>query len=103
MSAICGIIGEHARRPAAQAELAAMLDRLQHRGPDDVATWRDADGPALLGFRWLRTQPGEQNPGVSAAAGSGLAMVCDGHVFQDDGTQNATPLLERFAARGPDG
>jgi asparagine synthase (glutamine-hydrolysing) len=103
MSAICGIIGKHARRPAAEAELAAMLETLVPRAPDDVATWADPGGGARLGFRWLRTAPDEKSPGIVAAAGANLAMTCDGHVFGDDGSQGVAPLLERFAARGPDG
>jgi asparagine synthase (glutamine-hydrolysing) len=103
MSAICGVIGNYARRPAAEAELAAMLDALAFRAPDAAATWHDPDGSARLGFRWLRTQPGEQSPGVTISPDGNLAMVCDGHVFADDGGQSALPLLERFAGRGAEG
>jgi asparagine synthase (glutamine-hydrolysing) len=103
MSAICGIIGKYARRPAAEAELSAMLDALAPRAPDAATTWQAPDGGARLGFRWLRTQPGEQNPGVVVAPDGNLAMVCDGHVFADDGKQGPGPLLERFAAKGPEG
>jgi asparagine synthase (glutamine-hydrolysing) len=103
MSAICGMIGNFARRPAAEAELSAMLDALAPRAPDSAATWHAPDGAARLGFRWLRTQPGEPNPGVAVSSDGQLAMTCDGHVFADDGKQSAQPLLERFAAKGPDG
>lgn len=103
MSAICGVIGNYARRPAAEAELAAMLDALAFRAPDAAATWHDPDGSARLGFRWLRTQPGEGSPGVAISPDGNLAMACDGHVFADDGTQHALPLLERFAGRGAEG
>jgi asparagine synthase (glutamine-hydrolysing) len=97
------MIGNYARRPTAEAELSAMLDVLAPRAPDAAATWRAPDGAALLGFRWLRIQPGENNPGVVVSADGNLAMTCDGHVFADDGSQSAAPLLDRFAARGPDG
>src|SRR5882724_3329637 len=100
MSAICGMIGNYARRAGAESELGAMLDALAFRGPDAAATWNDADGGARLGFRWLRTQPGEDSPGVLASADGALAMVCDGHLFDDEGTQGARPLLERFVAKG---
>jgi asparagine synthase (glutamine-hydrolysing) len=103
MSAICGVIGNYARRPAAEAELAAMLDALSFRAPDAAATWQDPDGSARLGFRWLRSQPGEQSPGVVVSPDGNLAMVCDGHVFADNGEQGPRPLLERFAGRGPEG
>jgi asparagine synthase (glutamine-hydrolysing) len=103
MSAICGVIGNYARRPAADAELAAMLDALAHRAPDGASTWSDPGGDARLGFRWLRTRPGEASPGIATAQAGDLAMACDGHVFADDGTDVPGPLLERFAARGAEG
>jgi asparagine synthase (glutamine-hydrolysing) len=103
MSAICGMIGNYARRSGADAELAAMLDALEVRAPDGAATWHAPDGAARLGFRWLRTQPGEQSPGVVVSPDGNLAMVCDGHVFAEDGTQGVRPLLDRFAAKGPEG
>jgi asparagine synthase (glutamine-hydrolysing) len=96
------MIGSYARRPSAESDLAAMLDALTFRAPDGAAKWNAPDGGARLGFRWLKTQPDEKDPGV-AISPDGLAMVCDGHVFADDGKQDARPLLERFAARGPDG
>jgi asparagine synthase (glutamine-hydrolysing) len=80
-----------------------MLDALAPRAPDASTTWQDPAGEALLGFRWLRTRPGEKDPGIEVASGGALAMACDGHVFGDDGTQSTTPLLQRFVASGPDG
>lgn len=103
MSAICGMLGTYAARPSAEADLAAMLDALAVRAPDEATTWHDPEGSVRLGFRWLRTQPGEQNPGIQVTGGGAMAMTCDGHVFADDGSQSPAPLLERFAARGPAG
>src|SRR6185436_1374518 len=103
MSAICGMIGNYARRPSAEAELAAMLDAMALRAPDGVTTWIAPDGAARLGFRWLRSDPDEQNPGVATSPDGNLAMTCDGHVFGDGGSQGARPLLDRFAGRGPEG
>jgi asparagine synthase (glutamine-hydrolysing) len=97
------MIGNYARRTTAEAELAAMLDALAVRAPDGATTWHAPDGGARLGFRWLRTQPDEQSPGVVVSPDGNLAMACDGHVFAEDGTQRPVPLLERFAARGPEG
>jgi len=77
-----------------------MLDALEVRGPDGASTWHDPDGTARLGFRWLRTQPDETNPGVISEGD--LQMVCDGHVFTDT-SQDARPLLQRYAAKGADG
>lgn len=97
------MIGNYARRPAAEAELAAMLDALAVRAPDGATMWSAPDGAARLGFRWLRSDPTEQNPGVATSADGNFAMVCDGHVFGDEGSLGAGPLLERFAGRGADG
>lgn len=80
-----------------------MLDALALRAPDGAATWHAPDGGARLGFRWLRSQPGEQSPGITSSPGGAMAMACDGHVFTDDGNQSPAPLLERFAGRGPEG
>lgn len=97
------MIGNYARRPAAEAELAAMLDALTVRAPDGAATWHDPDGGARLGFRWLRTAPGEKSPGIAVSPDGNLAMACDGHVFAAGGSQGPVPLLERFAGRGSAG
>jgi asparagine synthase (glutamine-hydrolysing) len=97
------MIGSYARRPDADRALAAMLDALEPRGPDGVSTWTAPDGAARFGLRWLRTQPGEDSPVIAHTPGGDIAMVCDGHVFGDDGAQHPTPLLERFAVGGPFG
>jgi asparagine synthase (glutamine-hydrolysing) len=103
MSAICGMIGSYARRPGAEQDLSAMLEALAFRAPDGAATWADPGGEARLGYRWLRTRPDEESPGLPTARGDRLAMACDGHAFSDDGAQGVLPMLERFAARGPEG
>jgi asparagine synthase (glutamine-hydrolysing) len=97
------MIGNYARRATAEADLAAMQEALAFRAPDDATTWHDPEGGARLGFRWLRTQPGEQNPGIRVMNGGALSMTCDGHVFAGDGAESPSPLLDRFATRGPDG
>ncbi|HSB20526.1 MAG TPA: asparagine synthase-related protein [Anaeromyxobacteraceae bacterium] len=97
------MIGTYARRETADAEMASMLEALAFRAPDGMATWRDPEGAARLGFRWLRTRPGESSPGVATTPGETMALACDGHVFDDEGSQGPLPLLDRFAAGGPDG
>lgn len=77
-----------------------MLDAMAVRGPDGASTWASPDGQARIGFRWLKTRPDEQSPGVVVSGD--LAMACDGHVFEDNG-QSVRPLLDRFAAKGPAG
>lgn len=103
MSAVCGMIGNYARRSTAEADIQAMQAALAFRAPDDASTWRDPEGEAWLGFRWLHTQPGEKNPGIRTERNSPLVMTCDGHVFAEDGTQSPAALFDRFASRGPDG
>jgi asparagine synthase (glutamine-hydrolysing) len=103
MSAICGVIGDLARRPDAAAAVSRMMDALAPRAPDGGATWVDPDGTAILGFQWLRTRPGEANPGVDVAPGGDLVVACDGHAFEDGGRQGASLLRERFASRGAQG
>lgn len=93
--------GNYARRADAERSLGAMLEPLTVRAPDDGSTWRDPDGAALFGFRWLKTRPDEHNPGILHAE-SGLAMTCDGHVF-DGQSQGVSELLARFAGKGADG
>jgi asparagine synthase (glutamine-hydrolysing) len=47
---MCGIVGVASRNhPVDQAVLAAMVQRLRHRGPDDSGAWCDATGCVGLG------------------------------------------------------
>jgi len=53
---MCGICGERRfdGRPVDDSTVAAMRDRLAHRGPDSCGAYRSPDGGAALGFRRLR-------------------------------------------------
>ena len=53
---MCGICGERRfdGRPVDEPTVAAMRDRLAHRGPDSCGAYRSPDGGAALGFRRLR-------------------------------------------------
>ena len=53
---MCGICGERRfdGRPVDEPTVAAMRDRLAHRGPDSCGAYRSPDGDAALGFRRLR-------------------------------------------------
>jgi len=53
---MCGICGERRfdGRPIDDSTVAAMRDRLAHRGPDSCGAYRSPDGAAALGFRRLR-------------------------------------------------
>jgi asparagine synthase (glutamine-hydrolysing) len=94
MSAICGAFGRLATSSDAGEELAAMLASLQARGPDGGAHHINRGDQIMLGFRFLRTVPAENSPGVLANKERTLFLACDGHVFNDD---DLRPLLR---ARG---
>jgi asparagine synthase (glutamine-hydrolysing) len=50
---MCGIVGVLSHRPIPPGVVAAMRDRLVHRGPDAHGLWRAGDGRVALGFRRL--------------------------------------------------
>src|SRR5262249_32900942 len=60
----------------------------------------DRGGAALLGFRFLRTGPGESSPGIIANEDGSLLMICDGHVVNSDDLQ-AQLRVERHEFTGP--
>src|SRR4051794_26679056 len=51
MCGICGAAWTGAGRALGESHLAAMMARIEHRGPDDSGAYRDAH--AALGFRRL--------------------------------------------------
>lgn len=51
MCGICGAVWSHPGNILEEGQLAAMMDRLVHRGPDDSGVYRDQS--AALGFRRL--------------------------------------------------
>ena len=68
---MCGIAGILSSRPVAAATLAAMADRLRHRGPDDEGVWIDDSGQVGFGHRWASgwyAQPGEHQMCAGVAA-----------------------------------
>ena len=83
MSAVCGSFGQVAASSDAGFDLAAMLAALQHRGPDGVSDYIDRAKQIALGFRFLRSAPGETSPAVLANEDRSVFLVCDGHVFND--------------------
>lgn len=83
MSAVCGALGQLAASGDARHDLASMLASLQARGPDGASDHIDRANQIMLGFRFLRSAPGETSPAVLANEDRTLFLVCDGHVFND--------------------
>src|SRR3954463_5201473 len=92
---MCGIVGAawtDGGRPLADADLAAMAERIAHRGPDDSGTYRD--GHAALGFRRLAI--------VDLAGGHQPLANEDGTVWTvfNGEIYNFPALRRRLEARG---
>jgi asparagine synthase (glutamine-hydrolysing) len=83
MSAICGSVGQLANSGDAGLDLGSMLAALEVRGPDGVSDLMNRTEQIMLGFRFLRSAPGEVSPAVLANEDRTVFMVCDGHVFND--------------------
>ena len=83
MSAIYGSVGGSRREQLVDTDLRAMAAALRHRGPDDNASWRDVTQQVALGFRFLRTAIGENDPGIVSSEDRSLMMVGDGQVFNE--------------------
>src|SRR4051794_14606564 len=92
MCGICGAAWTDAGRALSEPELAAMVGRLEHRGPDDSGTYRDAH--AALGFRRLSIVdlPGGHQP-LSNEDGT-VWVVFNGEIY------NFPALRHRLEARG---
>ena len=92
MCGICGAAWTDAGRALTDAELAAMTDRLRHRGPDDLGSFRDRH--AALGFRRLSILdlPGGHQP-MSNEDGT-VHVAFNGEIY------NFPALRHRLEARG---
>ncbi|MFB3814150.1 MAG: asparagine synthase (glutamine-hydrolyzing) [Terriglobales bacterium] len=84
---MCGITGFWCRRPrlsadAMQATVAAMSERLNHRGPDDAGTWIDEHIGLALGHRRLSIldlSPAGHQPMMSASGR--FVIVFNGEIY----------------------
>jgi asparagine synthase (glutamine-hydrolysing) len=81
MSSICGAFGRCVTENGGIPQLRRLLAPLESRGPDGAAEYADVASSLSLGFRFLKTEATEANPGVLANEDRTLLMVCDGHVF----------------------
>lgn len=93
---MCGIFGawDRARRPLAAGRLAAMGERLRHRGPDDHGTWEQPARGVALGNRRLSIidLAGGHQPFVSDDGQ--VAVVQNGEIF------NYVELAAELRAQG---
>ena len=92
MCGICGAAWTDAGRALGDPDLAAMMARIEHRGPDDSGTYRDAH--AALGFRRLSI--------VDLAGGHQPLSNEDGTVWTvfNGEIYNFPALRHRLEARG---
>ncbi len=92
MCGICGAAWTDPARALAAGDLAAMVARLEHRGPDDAGTYRDDH--AALGFRRLSIVdlPGGHQP--LANEDGTIWTVFNGEIY------NFPALRRRLEARG---
>jgi asparagine synthase (glutamine-hydrolysing) len=92
MCGICGAVWGGSERPLGDDRLAAMMDRIVHRGPDDSGVYRDAH--AALGFRRLAIVdlPGGRQP-LSNEDGT-VWTVFNGEIY------NFPALRRRLEAKG---
>ena len=93
MCGICGAAWTDAGRALAGADLAAMVARLEHRGPDDSGTYRDDH--AALGFRRLSIVDLAGRPPAALRNEDGTVWtVFNGEIY------NFPALRRRLEARG---
>src|SRR4051812_1400459 len=94
---MCGICGELRFDGSAGSdeELAEMRDRLAHRGPDAVGSYRSAAGGASLAFRRLRIIDLTPAAGQPMANEDGsVQLVFNGEIY------NFVELRHRLVASG---
>src|SRR5579864_8378505 len=94
---MCGICGElrFDGSPVRQDTLAAMRDRLTHRGPDSFGEHVSLRGPAGLGFRRLKIIDLTPNASQPMANEDGaVQVVFNGEIY------NYKTLRDGLVARG---
>jgi asparagine synthase (glutamine-hydrolysing) len=79
---MCGIAGEWDwnGRPCEQSAIAAMIGRLDHRGPEARACWLSSDGEIALAYTQLSFFKGGGAQPVSNARNS-IFVVCNGEIY----------------------
>ncbi|MBV8487649.1 MAG: asparagine synthase (glutamine-hydrolyzing) [Planctomycetaceae bacterium] len=92
MCGICGAVWTDGRRALSDDHLAAMMQRIVHRGPDDAGTYRDDH--ATLGFRRLAIVDLEGGHQPLSNEDGSVWTVFNGEIY------NFPALRHRLKARG---
>jgi asparagine synthase (glutamine-hydrolysing) len=92
MCGICGAVWTDPRRACSEAHLAAMMNRIVHRGPDDSGVYRD--NHAALGFRRLAIVDLEGGHQPLSNEDGTVWTVFNGEIY------NFPALRHRLQARG---
>ncbi len=92
---MCGIAGIVGRGPVNMEAVSAMAELQAHRGPDDVGTWRSADGRTGFGHRRLAViDPVPEGRQPMTDAGGDLTIVFNGEIY------NYIELADELRAAG---
>ncbi len=76
---MCGIAGGWSEKPVGEDALAASLQTLVHRGPDESGVFRS--GPAFLGARRLAIIDPESGHQPMASHDKSVVVVCNGEIY----------------------
>lgn len=79
MCGICGVLGSAPAGPRDEAEVRAMMEALEHRGPDGAGLWRD--GAAVLGHRRLAVIDLEGGRQPLLSGGGDVGVVFNGEIY----------------------
>lgn len=92
---MCGIAGLWSHNPTDLGAVDAMAGAIQHRGPDDVGTFEDADAGLVLGFRRLAIVDLSATGHQPMTSSSGRwVIVFNGEIY------NFRDLTRELASRG---
>ena len=99
---MCGLVGAFspARQCSADAVVAAMRDRMAHRGPDGAGLWRSADGACAFGHRRLSIidlSAAADQPMLNEAGD--VALVFNGEIYNHADIRRELEALNKYSWR----
>jgi asparagine synthase (glutamine-hydrolysing) len=97
---MCGLVGAFRPRGtcASDAIIAAMRDRMIHRGPDGAGLWRSADGACAFGHRRLSIidlSDAAAQPMINSAGN--VAVVFNGEIYNHAELRRELEALGKYA------